>query len=308
MDLNGDGHVDILSGSYSRHDPNMAGLFQVLWGTEDAGFRPAEPLNGSDGEPLIVSRSIDPGDDILWDRVCTRPTACDLNGDGNLDLVTGNIEGGFHLFLGKEGGTFDPESTELRRKDGRALKVSGHSDPFLIDWDSDGDLDLLSGGQTSVFISRNVGTPGKPVFQAFETLVETRTYRGSDEELTFGHGHIEGPRGHHRVCAADVTGDGVLDLLVGDDGTLTYLLDGKTEEETRTAYAQWQAQSEALYDERPKTRSSEDDTSEYDAWYERYRAHQDALSQIVDHGDRGMVWLYPGSIEGSPVVDAGAPR
>ena len=30
MELNGDGHLDILSGSYSRQSEDMAGLFQVL--------------------------------------------------------------------------------------------------------------------------------------------------------------------------------------------------------------------------------------------------------------------------------------
>ncbi|NJN14803.1 MAG: hypothetical protein HC813_04155 [Planctomycetes bacterium] len=39
MDLNGDGNIDILSGSYSRQDRDMAGLFQVLWGREDGTSR-----------------------------------------------------------------------------------------------------------------------------------------------------------------------------------------------------------------------------------------------------------------------------
>jgi|TARA_B110000305_G_scaffold100923_1_gene113582 hypothetical protein len=38
VDLNGGGYLDILSGSYSaRQIKGMAGLFQVLWGSED-GF------------------------------------------------------------------------------------------------------------------------------------------------------------------------------------------------------------------------------------------------------------------------------
>ena len=54
MDLNGDGRLDILSGSYSRHDKDMAGLFQVLWGDANGSFRAAEVLTGTDGEPLII--------------------------------------------------------------------------------------------------------------------------------------------------------------------------------------------------------------------------------------------------------------
>ena len=54
MDIDGDGHLDILSGSYSRMDKDMAGLFQVLYGKADGTFRKAEVLKGTDGEPLII--------------------------------------------------------------------------------------------------------------------------------------------------------------------------------------------------------------------------------------------------------------
>ena len=51
MDLDRDGRRDILSGSYSRMDKDMAGLFQVLHGKADGTFRRAEVLKGTDGEP-----------------------------------------------------------------------------------------------------------------------------------------------------------------------------------------------------------------------------------------------------------------
>ena len=54
MDINGDGHPDILSGSYSRMEQAMAGLFQVLYGNADGTFKKAEVLKGTDGEPLII--------------------------------------------------------------------------------------------------------------------------------------------------------------------------------------------------------------------------------------------------------------
>ena len=54
MDLNGDGFSDILSGSYSRMEQPMAGLFQVLWGKADRTFQPAEALKGTDDEPLLI--------------------------------------------------------------------------------------------------------------------------------------------------------------------------------------------------------------------------------------------------------------
>ena len=48
MELNGDGKLDLLSGSYSRKEQNMAGLLFVLHGHE-GGFKKATPLLGSDG-------------------------------------------------------------------------------------------------------------------------------------------------------------------------------------------------------------------------------------------------------------------
>ena len=54
VDLDGDGRHDILSGSYSRKETALPGLFWVLHGKADGTFRPAEVLKGTDGEPLII--------------------------------------------------------------------------------------------------------------------------------------------------------------------------------------------------------------------------------------------------------------
>ena len=110
MDLNGDGNIDILSGSYSRMDEDMAGLFQVLWGADAGTFKKAEVLKGTDGEPLLLQRtkprkiwgftiSKDKGNST--DKICTRPTAVDLDGDGKLDIVSGNFAGSFAVFAGE---------------------------------------------------------------------------------------------------------------------------------------------------------------------------------------------------------------
>jgi len=72
VDLDSDGHLDILSGSYSRKGEDMAGLFQVLWGEKD-GFRQAKALDGADGEPLLMPGG--EGDDVDVQRICTRPFA-----------------------------------------------------------------------------------------------------------------------------------------------------------------------------------------------------------------------------------------
>jgi hypothetical protein len=142
VDIDGDGHLDILSGSYSRMEKDMAGLFQVLYGKGDGKFRQAEVLKGTDGQPLIIPAK---GDDQVTEKICTRPFAVDWDGDGHLDLVVGNFAGTFYWFKGQGKGKFAPKP-ELIKAGGGPLRIRGaHSDPVVIDWDGDGDLDLISG-------------------------------------------------------------------------------------------------------------------------------------------------------------------
>ena len=159
MDLDRDGRRDILSGSYSRMENDMAGLFQVLRGKADGTFAKAEVLKGTDGQPLII-----PHTEETWAAaICTRPFAVDWNGDGHLDLVVGTFAGTFYLFKGEGNGKFQPRPEPITSGD-QPLKNEGyHGDPFVIDWDGDGDLDILSGSaKGGVQWSENRAGAGKP--------------------------------------------------------------------------------------------------------------------------------------------------
>ena len=121
MDIDGDGHRDILSGSYSRMEQDMAGLFQVLHGKADGTFRRAEVLKGTDGEPLIIPIK---GREQMTENICTRPFAVDWDGDGQLDLVVGNFAGTFYWFKGQGKGKFPPRP-ELIKAGDSPLRVAG---------------------------------------------------------------------------------------------------------------------------------------------------------------------------------------
>lgn len=276
MDLDADGHLDILSGSYSRQDRDMAGLFQVLRGKPGRTWSPAEPLKGSDGKLLIVTPSPGEGDHDL-DLICTRAFAADLDGDGCLDLVTGNFGGTFAWFRGGGKGLFDPKSAWLKAG-GEPMEVEAHSDPFLVDWDRDGDLDLLSGSAGGgVFWFENTGTVLAPVFAKRRTWLAPLEERAGAPQL--GDGHLAGPGECTRVWADDVNGDGKLDLLVGDNVTLYHAAEGVSDETALAKLAEFNQKVE-------KAAQARDES-----FAEEYEKLEKERERSVHEDRTGFVWV-----------------
>jgi hypothetical protein len=284
VDIDGDGHLDILSGSYSRMDRDMAGLFQVLHGKPDGTFRKAEVLNGTDGKPLIIPRNGQP----MTENICTRPFAVDWDGDGFLDLVVGNFAGTFYWFQGEGKGKFRPQP-EVIKSGGTPVRINGHhSDPFVIDWDGDGALDLLSGSsEGGVQWARNRAARGKPPdLGPFQWLIKPgRPIKYgellSEQELT-------GPTTATRVWAADVNGDGKLDLLVGDSVTLVSPVKGVSAEEFNKKFKVWQKE----FQEASKKMSAETDKAKRgQASAEFFRVYNQR-AEFMKEDRTGFVWLY----------------
>jgi len=285
VDLDGDGRTDILSGSYSRHSRPMAGLFQVLRGREGGGFAAAAVLEGTDGKPLEITAD-DAKDDTSIQKICTRAFAVDLDGDGKLDLVSGNFGGTFALFRGEGEGRFAPASTWLEGEDG-PLRVQMHSDPFFVDWDGDGDQDLLSGSaQGGVFLFENTGSKTGPKFAAASTLLEP-TGHGSDDRL--GDAHITKPQSATRVWADDIDGDGKLDLLVGDSVSLSFPAEGVDEAEAKSKLAAWQAKQTKVF---ASMGGKGEPTKEQQAAFQKaYEALVHEREQFLRDERTGFVWV-----------------
>src|SRR5262245_24728592 len=265
-------------------DKDMAGLFQVLYGNKDGTFRKAEVLKGTDGEPLIIPAK---GDQQLTEKICTRPFAVDWAGDGKLDLIVGNFAGTFYRFKGEGKGKFAP-TPELLMSCGKPLRIPGaHSDPFVIDWDGDGALDLLSGSTDGgVYWAKNRAGKGKvPDLAPFEPLIKPRQQHVGDilreEDLT-------GPTYASRIWVADINGDGKLDILVGDSVRLVSPVKGLTEAELKQKQADWQKDVQAAIkalnaatDEKTRTQASQ----EYSKVYSR-------RAEFMREEMTGFVWLY----------------
>jgi len=285
VDLDGDGRRDILSGSYSRMEQAMAGLFQVLHGKADGTFCRAEVLKGTDGEPLIIPLN----GRQMTENICTRPFAVDWDGDGHLDLVVGNFAGTFHLFKGQGRGKFLPQPEEIKAGD-QPLKIEGHhSDPFVVDWDGDGDLDLLSGSsEGGVQWAENRAGPGKPPrLESFRSLIEhgPRLEHGQilrDEKL-------KGPLSCTRIWVDDFNSDGKLDLLLGDMAPLVSPADGLTEAEFKKKFTEW---NKSIGDAVSQLNSAVNDEKKRHKAQQHYQEVYNQRSEFMKEDSTGFVWLY----------------
>jgi len=282
----------------------MAGLFQVLYGKPDGTFGKAEVLKGTDGEPLII-----PADDKdqVTEKICTRPFAADWNGDGQLDLVVGNFTGTFYWFKGEGKGKFQPKPEQIKSGD-KPLKISGvHSDPFVIDWDGDGDLDLVTGSSDGgVYWSENKSGKGKmPELGPLKALIDTPPKWGTPSETlkSLRESDLTRPTYATRVWVEDINGDGKLDLLVGDSVMLVSPAKGLSDEEMTKKYAEWQEEfkkAQAAISAIP-VKDVEDGKGDKDAKekeeqrkkaYEEVNKVYQKRSEFMTEERTGFVWLY----------------
>ena len=263
----------------------MAGLFQVLAGRPDGTFKKAEALNGTDGKPLII-----PVEGENWIKnICTRPFAVDWDGDGHLDLVVGNFAGDFYFFQGEGNGKFLPVPEEIKAGD-LPLKFEGHhSDPFVIDWDGDGDLDLLSGSsQGGVQWAENRAGPRKPPqLTPFQTLIKPGPQVAYGQILR--ESDLKGPLSCTRIWIDDFNSDGKLDVFVGDLVRLISPAGKLTEKVFKEKLAAW---NKSLSEASAKMNEEIKDEKKRNEAQERIQKLYSQRSEFMKEDTTGFVWLY----------------
>ncbi len=193
-DLDSDGDLDLVAGEFD-------GVFNYFENTGSAES-PAFLARTGAANPLS-------GQDV---GILSAPSLGDLDGDGDLDLVVGEQNGGFRYYENTGSAT----SPAFVAGTGTANPLNGqnvgfYSVPTVGDLDGDSDLDLLAGESASgaFFLFENTGSATSPAFAA-------RT--GAANPL---HGQSVGFRSTPSL--GDLDGDSDPDLVVGEsEGVLNY--------------------------------------------------------------------------------------
>ena len=200
-DLNGDGVYDVVIGT------SDGSILQFI--NNGTATEPSFPLHTatslSNPTHMLDYSNIPPSPAHVG--ADSAPSLVDLDGDGDLDLVSGAADGSV-TYWSNVGG-------QLRKVHpspfGNVSAAGGHSALSFADFDFDGDLDALMGTALGGVIELiNVGTSTSPLFVPVQGSALTTAI-----DLVGG--------GFSQPALADLNNDGRLDVTVGTgDGGLLY--------------------------------------------------------------------------------------
>lgn len=216
MDVNADGLLDMIVGHGGTFDRSDSSFSQGLILYENIGTtqRPAFKITDTDFLNTMQAPYQLPS-----------PTAGDIDKDGDMDLLIGQLNGEIAMYE-NTAGAGHPATFTLAARAYQGIDVGEAASPFLQDMDKDGDMDLLVGHKSgSITYFRNTTFTNTPVY----TFITDKWGFFSIQDK-FGRQGL----GRYAVpFLVDVDGDQELELLTGSEsgeiqiyeGVATALLD-----------------------------------------------------------------------------------
>lgn len=299
MDLDGDGIKDIISGNYVTDGVKGIASVYIFKGLRKGLYAKAEEVKNKEGKPVIGARLPSQTGNYNHAQVALHPYAVDWDADGDLDLLMGNVGGVFTLVINEkqgDGTRFASEGSILKNETDEILHTGDiHSSPVVVDWDNDGDLDIVASNISKVRVAINVGTAKAPVFKAFEDLIT------GAEKVAPGSSEYK-PNGDYRPWVHDVNGDGKLDILLGDsESTQSRNPDVSVEDyeiwkkDYNMAYENFSSMSkkkEVIKDSGKDPDENKDFKKQFDDIYRKYLVLARQTRKFTKTTTTGHVWLY----------------
>ena len=158
-DVDGDGLIDLIVANRKRFNLNESFTSRLHF-FKNVGTASSPSFDLVDANLLDIPS-------LQWSNIA--PALGDLDGDGDADLLVGDLDGVLHRFMNSsQGGTisFELQPVPLNNSAGDVIDVGQSATPQIFDVDADGKNDLLVGCLNgSVFYYRNTGTAVAPLFE-----------------------------------------------------------------------------------------------------------------------------------------------
>lgn len=207
-DFNNDGKPDLVIGS-------TQGYAEILL---NQGLKAGKPVGINEKLPLHVFKKdiYESGDMSL------KPFPVDWDGDGKTDLVFTAWQGFYWISFNKGAkGQLKFDTPVPLYQEGGVMVHNDSPAPYAVDWDNDGDLDIVSGACSgNLMYYENISGKGDaPQFKAGIYLADDKGERFFFNAVEQG-GTVQGMEeqywGYVTVVPADVDHDGDIDLIIAD--------------------------------------------------------------------------------------------
>jgi hypothetical protein len=208
-DVDGDGLSDLVVGDFS----GKFRFYRNVGSNTRPNYRPPRYLKAGKKDAQVP----------IYCCIGSSPHFADLDGDGLLDLISGSYDpGACYLFRGLGNGIFAARKTMvdkggnviLRKPDQQQVYESFGTWVATVDWDDDGDLDLLLGGfDGKIMVRFNEGSRDSPQFSVDNVYVQV-----NEEDLKVP-GGVEA---HAALAVVDWDNDRLWDILSGSDSGAVY--------------------------------------------------------------------------------------